>query len=404
MKEEKKEAAQNVEEIELDSHTKSELITAQFLVIFFAATTVALAVAIMLPILKLQPYSNPGLALHLIKFQLSRVVDEDGSFLQEALISAIRQKDLASVQALVRKPGAKTADYELEDQMTPLHVAVDETDVGILKALLRETHTSQLDSSDGRGFSALHWAVARNWKAGYEMLLTAGASVDVPSPCSNNLTPFHMAAQASFEATEELIKFAGSNRQKLTTTGDTEKERTLSLVNLPLQTGVSALHMALSRGLVDVAQLLVKHGADPRAVAHDGMNVVLAAASSGKVEALKYVITDLKPTQRDITSRLSDGRSAFHLAFLKESIPACKYLIERGYANLKSVSDQQSPIQWAVEKGWTAGVKLLLDNQIAISPEMIDDLIDQASDNDNKEIVEMLLPLRLGAASRRVMM
>lgn len=378
--------------------------TAQFLVVFFAATTVALAVAIMLPILKLQPYKNPSLALHLIKFQLSRIVDEDDTFLQDALISAIRQKDVASAQALVMKPGAKTAEYELENQLTPLHVAVDETDADILKALLHETRTSQLDSSDGRGFSALHWAVARNWKEGYEMLLTAGASIDVPSPCSNHITPFHMAVQSNLQATEELIKFAGSNRQKLTLTGDTEKERVFSLVNTPLQTGVSSLHMALSRGLVDVAQLLVKHGADPQAVAHDGMNVVLAAASSGNVEALKYVITELKPSKKVATSRLSDGRSAFDLAFLKESISASTYLIEHGFADIKSIGDEQSPLQWAVERGWTAGVKLLLENHLSPSPELVDELIGQASENDHKEIVELLLPLRLNAASRRVMM
>lgn len=234
------------EDSELDSTTKSELITAQILVVFFAATTVALMVALFIPVLKIQPFKNPTLAMHLIKFQLSRAADEDGIFLQKALIAAIRDQNVDMVQALVQKQDVSTSQFEADDLMTPLHWAVNAQNVDIMKAVLRETRHSVLDSRDGRGYSALHYALAKNWKAGYDMLLTAGSAVDTTSPCSNDITPFHMAAHTSSQATKDLLDFAPTNRQKIENSGDNEEDRKRSLVNLPQKDGLTPLHISLA--------------------------------------------------------------------------------------------------------------------------------------------------------------
>lgn len=134
----------------------------------------------------------------------------------------------------------------------------------------------------------------------------------------------------------------------------------------------------------------MSHGAETSAVARDGTTIFLAAASSGKLDAIKYVVDELKPSPSALKSRLENGQTALHLAFFQESISGCKYLMEHQMGHLESLEGQLSPLTWAVERGWIEGVKLVLGSGLTLTEQERAELIEDAMDNGHKAVAELL--------------
>jgi ankyrin repeat protein len=92
----------------------------------------------------------------------------------------------------------------------------------------------------------------------------------------------------------------------------------------------TALLLAASLGSTDMMKMLVAAGAQADMKAEDGSNIVIAAASSGKLPAVEYALSlhpDLKDARRD-------GSTALHLAVANakddDGIAVVRYLIDKG--------------------------------------------------------------------------
>ena len=307
------------------------------LVFIFALTNIALAAVIMLPVLKMEPWTNPEVALHLAKTQLFRVIDVHNDFPQVAFSAAVRDADLEVVSAMLEhRKGFSVEWRDDEAYMTPIHTAIDQTNLDLLKLLL--PHARSANVRDGVGYPALHWAAYRPWIEGVELLLEYGANVNLNVPSSNQ-SALHFGAMSSFEVSKMLIDKGAD-------------------VNAKMSNGMTPFLSALMKGQLQTAQLLKEHGADVNVVADDETNFMLAAAISGSVPTLEWVF---QFPGADIKAKYPTGESVFHLAFYSGSANAAEWIIARGGLDLSRINNM-TPVEFAVRNGWLSGLQLLIDN------------------------------------------
>jgi ankyrin repeat protein len=152
------------------------------------------------------------------------------------------------------------------------------------------------------GTTVLQVAVlSKKGKAAAE-LLTAGANVNVAD--RGGVTPLHVAAQAG---DLELV-------QNILAKKPAVDARTAKVPPPPARGGgggffrvtgeQTPLLLAAKANHPDVMRALVAAGADPKLKAQDGTTVLMAAASSGHVEAVQYAF-ELSPEVHAVTDRKS---------------------------------------------------------------------------------------------------
>lgn len=342
------------------------MIVSQLLLLFFFATTVALAVAMFLPVFKLQPWSNPELAIHLVKTQFMRVIDDEDVFVNLALRQAIHEGHADVAKTLVTEKGASATWKNDGAYMTALHIATDKTDLALLNALLPSV--TNANARDGIGYPALHWAAYRPWLEGVKALVQAGASPDFPHSVSE-ATALHMAAASDFEVTKYLLENGAS-------------------LNAKALDGTNALFRAVIRGRLEIAEYLLEKGADTTVVEDSGLNLFLAASLSGSAQMLDLVSKISPPV--DPKARDNKGRSAFQFAFFSGNLEAASYLVEHGLIDLDVDPVKKiTPVEFAVKNNYVSGLKFLIDNGADIKTNNAA-LLAIANENDFKEIAEML--------------
>ena len=130
----------------------------------------------------------------------------------ESIVEAVRKGDLASVRALIAR-------------------GVD------------------VNQAEGDGMSPLHWAAVLDDVAAANVLLDAGARLELRTNIGGH-TPLHVASRTgSPGVAEALLQRGGRGIIDARTTN----------------TGATALHFAAGSGHVDVVRVLLEHGADPNA-------------------------------------------------------------------------------------------------------------------------------------------
>lgn len=132
---------------------------------------------------------------------------------------------------------------------------------------------------------ALYW---KNWRAA-EML--AGSGFDLAERDRNGKQPLHVAAMSGDTALVDALLAKGADVNGLTgpsrITWVTEANFGMAPAPVP---PTPPLLLAAQAGQVAVMKRLVERGADPRFVAQNGVNVVLAAASGRSAAALEEAL------------------------------------------------------------------------------------------------------------------
>jgi ankyrin repeat protein len=352
-------------EEEVESGSGTALMVSQLLLLVFAATTIGLVVAIMLPVFKMQPWSNPALAIQLAKTQFLRVIDEKDQFPQLALIEAVRDGNHEAVKALVNEKGVR-ADWTDEDGYMPaIHVAVDQTDLEMVETILPTLSTPNV--RDAIGYPALQWAAYRPWMEGVKALIKAGANPN-QGHSQTDMTALHMSASIDFEVSKFLVE-NGAN------------------VNAKSTEGITPLLRALARGQLKTAELLIEKGADTTVIDHFGDNAFLTAASSGSAQTMEFA-SKLKGV--DLKRRNNRGLSAFQIAFFAGGLEAADWLAQNGHIDFSPrPSDNLTPVEFAVQRNYIKGLRLLIDNGADIKTDNAK-LVKMANDKEFDEIAEML--------------
>ena len=191
-------------------------------------------------------------------------------------------------------------------------------------------------------------AVKKSDKTAVMALLDQRATprVDVNAAAPDGSTAFHWAARVDSLQVAELLIRAGAN------------------VKLANRYGVTALHLASTNGNGAFVEMLLKAGADPNTATPEGETALMMAARTGKVDAVKSLLTHGANANAKETWR---GQTALMWAAAEGNADVIRILVENG-ADIRARSNGGfTPLLFAAREGQIAAVKALLDGGAAIN-------------------------------------
>ncbi|KAK8080213.1 hypothetical protein PG997_008031 [Apiospora hydei] len=121
--------------------------------------------------------------------------------------------------------------------------------------------------------------------------------------------------------------------------------------------GQTSLHVASSRGRLEVAKLLIEKGADIKAAENDGRTPLHWASWGGHLEVAKLLIEK----GADVKAAENDGRTPLHWASNGGRLEVAKLLIEKGADVKAAENDGRTPLHWASWGGHLEVAKLLIE-------------------------------------------
>jgi ankyrin repeat protein len=129
-------------------------------------------------------------------------------------------------------------------------------------------------------------------------------------------------------------------------------------VNIAQVDGTTALHWAVERDDIELADVLIRAGARPGAVTREGVTPLQLAAINGSAP----MIDRLLKAGADANARLTpSGDTALMLAARTGKVDALRTLVEAGAdLNAKETWGGTTPLMWAVSEGHAAAASMLI--------------------------------------------
>lgn len=315
---------------------------------------------------------------------------------ETALMIASRTGSVPGVKLLIDH-GAKIDAVDLNHEQTALMWAAAEGHSDIVDLLLKSGADPKLVSKGG--FNALVFAVQHGDAKSTSSLIAAGLSPDYVVPSGPSV--LQIAVLAGKTTTADVLMKSGANVNIADKSGFTPLHMAAQSGNLKIVETLLAQHaepnsvsnkvevgtgrgggggqfrpageqtplmLAARANKLDVMRALVAAGAKPDLKAQDGTTLLMNAASSGHVEAVKYVY-ELAPDIMAVTDRKSTVMHAAVTGSLQTSTQPeiCKviqFLADKG-ADLDAVNSRgQTPITIAnvipIDDGVTLLEKLIV--------------------------------------------
>jgi len=237
----------------------------------------------------------------------------------------------AEVAALLLARGANPNSASRAG-FTPLIFAARKGEMKTVLELIRGH--AEVNQTVLSGQSALEIALLDGKTEIAGLLLDHGAGVNAAD--KEGITPLHAAAQAGDVLLVKRLLTSGANVNARTAAIPQPTGKTASLF-LRLSVGeLTPLHIAARANRVDVMRALMAAGADPRLKAQDGATLLISAAASGHVEAVRYAYTldqGVNSANQNGTTAAHAAISAFHTASEDDIVDVLRFLADHG-ANL----------------------------------------------------------------------
>ncbi len=219
---------------------------------------------------------------------------------------------------------------------TPLIDAARNGDAVAVGALL--DRGADVNTAQGDGMTALHWAAERGHVAVAKHLVSASADVGAKTRIGG-YTPLHLASRGGRGAVVRMLLEAGSDPDAITSSS-----------------GVTPLHLAAAAiGGTDAVAALVAHGADPNVLEWSaGQTPLMFAAGSGRAGAVRKLLaagadSGISTQVVDVLPRLALDREARRR--LQEMVGASPAAADRygaGTENAVTVEPDPADVQAAI--------------------------------------------------------
>jgi quinoprotein dehydrogenase-associated probable ABC transporter substrate-binding protein len=194
-----------------------------------------------------------------------------GSDVNDELDNAAMAADTERVKFLLSRKGADI-NNKGNDGETPLHLAVINGDNELITLLL--DRKAQIDAPDSDGYTPLALAAARNKARSVKLLTARGANLEATIP--GGYTPLFIAiGQGKLSAAKALID-AGAKCDVVEGPQHLSLLMAIATQGPPERRLIQVMQVV---GAVDVAQALIKNGADVNAVSSHGVTALMIAAA-----------------------------------------------------------------------------------------------------------------------------
>ncbi len=239
--------------------------------------------------------------------------------------------------------------------------AVQRQDQAAVKALIAQ---GDVNIRRPDGSTALQWAANRNNVAIADLLIKAGATVDLAN--DYGVTPLILAAQNGSAPMIDLLLTAGAAPGLALPSGETPlmtaaRTGNVAAVRLLLDKGATvgaaepvvgqtALLWALSEQHLPVVRLLVERGADVNQASKAGFTPLMMAARFGATETTDFLLA--RGARLDEVD--GGGLSALMVAVLRGHAGLAMHLLDKG-ADANSDKAGYTALHWAAGK-WESGM------------------------------------------------
>jgi quinoprotein dehydrogenase-associated probable ABC transporter substrate-binding protein len=225
----------------------------------------------------------------------------DGADPDEELGNAVLAADLDRVQLLLDK-GANI-NKAGKDGAYPLHIAVNNGDVDMLTLLL--DHKADIKVRDNDGYTPLAFAASRNKSDVISLLLKHGA--DIEDPVDGGYTPLFVAiSEGKFSAARTLLE-AGAKADVPEGPQHLTPLMAAATQNPPERRIIQVVQKV---GPVDIAQDLIKRGANVNAATTKGVTPLMIAAAHDNASMVGL----LAQSGANAAAKSADGQTALDIA------------------------------------------------------------------------------------------
>ncbi|MBU0507315.1 ankyrin repeat domain-containing protein [bacterium] len=254
---------------------------------------------------------------------------------------------------------------------TPLHTAIDSSDVAAVDSLLKAI-PELLEAPSEQGVPPLHYAARQGALPIVRKLIEAGADPRATDG-SNGGTALHWAAEGGDCETLDYLISLGLDIQN------------------PDQATFTPLMRAASRGHQPAFDLLIARGARVETGTDLNNGLMGQAAGGGNIEIAKYLLD----RGFDINARTPNMSAPIHIAVWQQQPHMVEYLLSRG-ARLAGVRNRygSNPMHSTAARNDTAMATILLANGLTVDDSSTQDYstpLHMASTVGNMEMVRFLV-------------
>lgn len=222
-----------------------------------------------------------------------------------------------------------------------LEKAVWQNDTQVIKSLVEQgAQVNNINREDG--YSALHWAVERRLTQMVRLLLDLDADVNMftENAMGNDRTPLHIAAELGHTDIVQILLNHGADPKAKTLYGESPLHGVRLFVKSP-----------------EVVTLLIAHGADVNATTQFGATPLHSASLLGSASIATLLI------EHGAKVNLSDkrGLSPLHHAAQNGHIAVVRRLLDAKSDINAQTRTGDTPTHLAAKKGHTEIIRLLLE-------------------------------------------
>ncbi|NAZ34551.1 MAG: hypothetical protein GU356_09810 [Pyrobaculum sp.] len=276
------------------------------------------------------------------------------------LHSAASAGDVERVRELLKKG----VDPNVRDEygFTPLHKAAYMGHVDVARLLLQ--YGVDPNVQDKRGRTPLHVAAIRGRVDVVRFLLEHGANPNARD--KDGMTPLHLMSEyyeflsllISYGDMDEVLKY-GNPQPPRWVPFHVEVAKLLlehgADLNAKNEGGWTPLHLAALNGRVDIVATLLEHGADPNVQDKFGRTPLHLAASEGRVEVVRLLLE----RGADPNAKYEDGWTPLHVAASEGHVDVVRLLLEHGADPTAKNEDGDTPLDLARARGHREVVSLI---------------------------------------------
>ena len=219
-----------------------------------------------------------------------------------------------------------------------------------------------------KGVTDLHHAVRLNLAALAQSLLDQGADINAKATLHASISPHYTTVLDKMEAGDDERELEDSTPLHAAALANACEIAEVLLksgadINAEVENGLTPLHVAALANACEIAEVLLKSGADINAKADEGATPLHYAALANACEIAEVLLK----SGADINAEVENGLTPLHVAALANACEIAEVLLKSGADINAKAENSLTPLHYAVLENAGATSEVLLQNGAAVN-------------------------------------